>query len=302
VVREAIHWLENNHSRSPFFLYVDIFDPHEPWDPPREYVEEYDPGGTGEDVIYPIYGPSAIYPPEDLARIRALYAGEVTLMDRWLGRLLEAVDTLGRREDTAVAFLSDHGIFLGERGLIGKMGKKGKDVRGWPTYPEVSAIPFLLRAPGVAPHRSNALVHPGDVTPTLLDLAGVALPATMNTRSLLPLLRGEQATVGEVAVSSWSLGAWSTQRPSVLRTEEWAMVFWRSGIRPELYHRASDPGETQDVAAKHPGVLRELHRKYREFLRSHDAPLKHWLPRSLLLYRNGVVSGAPAVQKRPAVP
>ena len=47
VVREAVHWLEQNHDRGPFFLYVDIFDPHEPWDPPAHYVDLYDPDGEG---------------------------------------------------------------------------------------------------------------------------------------------------------------------------------------------------------------------------------------------------------------
>ena len=79
----------------PFFLVVDSFDPHEPWDPPEEYANMYDePTGTGEPIA-PNYGPSDYLEEEELARMRSLYAGEVTLTDRWFGRFVDRMADLG---------------------------------------------------------------------------------------------------------------------------------------------------------------------------------------------------------------
>lgn len=281
VVDESIRWLERHHNGGPFFLYVDLFDPHEPWDPPREYVDLYDPDGTGDDVVYPSSGSAAVYPPEDLRRIRALYSGEVTMVDRWTGKLLDALRSLGREGDTTVAFLSDHGILLGERGLIGKMGKS-KAVIGWPTYPEVSRVPLMIRVPGAAPGRSGAFVHPGDLAPTLLDIAGLKIPTTMGASSLVPLLRGEIPAVRDVAVSSWSLRGWSAHRPSVVRSDEWALYYWRAGIRPQLFHLPSDPNEETDVYGANRREAAELHSRYVGFLRRHNAPMGNLLPRAYL--------------------
>lgn len=283
VATEAMHWLENNHHLGKWFLYVDLFDPHEPWDPPQHYIDLYDAGGSGDNVIYPAFGRGGEYSEADMKRLRALYAGEVTMMDHWVGKLLAKVDELGHREDTVVAFLSDHGIFLGERNLLGKMGGSMKNLLGWPPYPQLSRVPLMVRAPGIAPGRREAFVHPGDVTPTLLELAGVKVPPTMNTASLTRVMRGQENAVRDIAVTSWSLKGTNPHRPSVIRNEEWTLVFWRSGIPPELYHRATDPWEERNVYDANRTVAAELHRKYVQFLREHDAGLRDLAPRLWLM-------------------
>lgn len=283
VVNQAIGWLEQYHDKAPFYLHVDIFDPHEPWDAPQHYVDRYDPVRSGDDIIYPAFGGAHNYEPGDLKRMRALYAAEVTMVDHWVGKLLAKLDELGRREDTAVVFMSDHGIFLGERGLVGKMGGKSSSLMGWPTYTELAHVPMMFRVPGVSPGRSSAFVHPGDVGPTLLDAAGITVPKSMTAASLKGVLERRQERVRDVAVSSWSLKDWSAFRPSVVRSEEWSLVFWRSGIEPELYHRPSDPGETQNVYQKHRSAAKELHRAYLEFLRASATPARNYIPRLWLM-------------------
>jgi len=287
VAREAIHWLRENHAKGKFFLYVDIFDPHEPWDPPQHYVDLYDPDGTGENVVYPSSGSASKYSAEDIRRMRALYAGEVTMVDRWVGKLLDTLDELGRREDTLVIFLSDHGLLLGERGLVGKMGRKKSSVKGWPTYCETARVPLIFRVPGLSPGRRNALAHPGDVTPTLLELAGVPVPESMRTASLTRVLRGEEEKVRDTAVSSWSLRGWSAYRPSVIRTDEWAMVHWRTGVEPELYHLPTDPRETTNVYREHRSAAKDLRRAYLNFLRAHETPAGNLVPRNWLVSWGG---------------
>jgi arylsulfatase A-like enzyme len=172
---------------------------------------------------------------------------------------------------------------LGEHGLVGKMGGKSAGLMGWPTYEELSHVPLMFRVPGIAPGRTSAFAHPGDVGPTLLETAGVKVPDVMRTSSLKPVLERQTERVRDVAVSSWSLKGWSSYRPSVVRSEEWTLVFWRSGIEPELYHRATDPGETQNVYRSHRSAAKELHRAYLEFLRANDTPIGSYIPRMWLM-------------------
>ena len=109
------------------------------------------------------------------------------------------------------------------------------------------------------------------------------MPKSMTTASLKGVLERRQERVRDVAVSSWSLKGWSAFRPSVVRSEEWTLVFWRTGIEPELYHRPSDPGETQNVYRENRAAARELHRAYLEFLRAGETSIGNYLPRLWLM-------------------
>jgi arylsulfatase A-like enzyme len=279
-VNTACRWLEDFGRRQPFFLWVDLFDPHEPWDPPVEYVPEAGPDFPW--ILYPRFGEAHRYSPEELEAIRALYRGEVRLADRWVGVLLRRLEELGLAEETTVVFLSDHGIILGEHNLLGKSARVGGDLRGWPPYVEVARIPLMIKTPGLRPGRTEAFAHPGDITPTLLELAGIRVPSTMKTPSLLPILKGESAGERRVAVSSWSLRGSRATRPSVIRDREWSLVFWRTGMEPELYHRPTDPGETRNIYHRNPAEARRLHDEYVRFLQDCDTPAKNFWPRRWL--------------------
>lgn len=283
VMSASMEWLERHHRRGNFFMWVDCFDPHEPWDPPQHYVDRYYPGYTGQRVIHPKYGPADLLTEEELKYVRALYRGEITMVDAWIGKLLDCVDRLGLRDNTTVVMLSDHGMYLGDRGLIGKMGGKLPGEKngpvGWAPYEELSAIPMMWRVPGLQPGRRTAFAHPGDISPTLLELGGLPVPPQFRAKSLAPVLRGEAESIRDHAVSSWSLRGFSVRRPSVLRTREWTFAFWRGDLEPELYHRPSDPLERRNVYRENRGVARELHAKYLGFLREQDVPLRNLVPR-----------------------
>jgi len=92
---ESCEWLERNRETEDFFLYIDTFDPHEPFDPPQHYVDMYDPGYEGEEVIYPHYAPANYLEDDELHHIKALYAGKSSLTDRWIGRVLDKIEDLG---------------------------------------------------------------------------------------------------------------------------------------------------------------------------------------------------------------
>ena len=209
----AGRWLQRNYGATkPFFLYVDTFDPHEPWDAPPWYVDMYDPGYRGDAVDYPLYTKSDYLAPDELRHVRALYAAEVTMVDRWIGHLLDRLDDTGHRDDTVVIATTDHGFLHGEHGYLGKSvidleGLGGTPAIGHlPLWEEIARVPFMVRMPGGPVGRTNAFVQAPDVMPTLLDLAGVETPPTVQGRSFAGVLRGDPAPgTSDVALSFPSL-------------------------------------------------------------------------------------------------
>ena len=169
VFNSAMRFLEDNRER-PFFLSVDCFDPHEPWDPPRWRWEPYDPDYSGRDYIWPTRIDMSTISAVELEHIRALYAGEVTLTDRWLGRFLDHLDALGLAQNTLVVINSDHGHPIGEHGHIGKDGPY--------MHPELMDVILMVRDPsgeGAGLVRDDFVYHT-DVLPTVLGRLGIEAP------------------------------------------------------------------------------------------------------------------------------
>jgi arylsulfatase A-like enzyme len=291
----ACRWLDRNWKQhESFFLYVDTFDPHEPWDAPRWYVEMYDPGHDGHEVTYPLCGPCDYLTPKELRHARALYAAEVTLVDRWVGRLLQKIEDMGLFENSVIVFTTDHGFYHGEHGLIGKsFHKPARDVVWFhyvPLYEEVAHIPLIVHYPGCKAHRERAFVQPPDFMPTFLELAGARDPGTMHGASLVPILTGKLASLRDWVVTSPTIihGAAAGTRPSIT-TDDWALIcagtppeegeFETLAVdglikrqppgaqfRSELYHLASDPHQMHNVIDAHPDVAAELRQVFLAFL------------------------------------
>jgi arylsulfatase A-like enzyme len=111
---------EAHQRKEPFFLVADSYDPHEPWDPPKEYVDLYDEGYEGKEPLNDNYGKDDYLTDRQLLRMRALYAAEVTMADRWLGNFLHKAHEHKIMENTLLVVVSDHGHALGEQGVTGK--------------------------------------------------------------------------------------------------------------------------------------------------------------------------------------
>jgi arylsulfatase A-like enzyme len=279
VVTAAVEWLEINYEKR-FLLYVDVFDPHEPWDAPRWYVEMYDPGYTGQVVDYPLYGYAGYMTDAELEHCRALYAAEVTLVDRWVGTLLRKIEDLGLLENTTVIFTSDHGFLFGEHGVVGKSAITVSDDLYWyvPLYEEVNHIPLAIHFPGAPPRRSRAIVQPQDIMPTLVQLAGAKDPGTMDGRSIVDVLTGERDDHRPFAVSAPALRGGAC--PTSVMKDDWAAILYpRRQMAEELVNRmiagyemryekeieddllfdvAQDPEQAHDVKDQHPDVCDEL--------------------------------------------
>jgi arylsulfatase A-like enzyme len=308
----AAQWLEENRDGRRFFLYVDTFDPHEPWDPPHYYVERYDPGYDGEEVIYPRYDFWKDYLSErELQHCRALYAGEATLVDRWLGFLLDRIATLDLLKNTAVIITTDHGFYLGEHGYIGKALLRGGSFQYLPLYSEVVRIPLLVYFPGCrGGTRLKALAQSVDLMPTILELMGVPKPPSLESSSLAPVLAGRVEKTRDLAIASPTLynagartaGPLAVEGPdpsarSSITDGEWLLISgarpdksagtsytaavdsrvrqvtnMQGEIHPELYHLAGDPGCLKNVLSDKPAIAADLHQAYVEFLRGKGIP------------------------------
>ncbi|MGI8915970.1 MAG: sulfatase [Chloroflexota bacterium] len=169
--RAAANWVDANRNAEPFFLLIDCFDPHEPFDPPELYRRRYEDQPGAERILWPIYGPADRYSEAELRDVRGFYAGEVALVDTWLGHFLDRLERLGRLNDTMVIVTTDHGHLFGEHGMIGKPSTTHGDSN---LYQELAAVPFFVSYP-CAPggRRSQDLVQLVDIYPTVLAaLAG----------------------------------------------------------------------------------------------------------------------------------
>lgn len=194
----AAQWLADNsgfHDR--FMLFVDEFDPHEPFDTPAPWANRYDPDWSGELMIWPPYSVKTlergVLTERQARHVRANYGSKLSMIDHWFGKVLDEVDRLDLWQDTAIIVCTDHGHYLGEKDIFGKPGV--------PMYEPLGHIPLMVHLPGVAPGRCNALTTNVDLNATLYDLFGVAPRIVTHGRSLLPLLEGERSSIRDWALA-----------------------------------------------------------------------------------------------------
>ena len=243
--------LERAAGRRPFALIVDTYEPHEPWTPPRHYIRRYgDPGYRGPEPAMPRYKRVSKWlngRNRDLvlSRLRALYAAEVTMTDRWLGVFLDRLYELGLERDTVIVLVADHGIQLGEHGWTGKISVA--------LHPVLIRVPFVIVDPGRrrAGESSDYFASLHDLGPTLLSMAGVPTPERMSGVDLSVLL-------GEARPPARPLAYGGYGDSHFARTDRWAYISDNRMRHPRLYDLRRDPGESRNVARRHPGVLREM--------------------------------------------
>lgn len=228
-VRKAVEYLEQVDRNKQFYLWIDSFDPHEPWNPPSVYLNEpcpYDPDYQGVDEFLPFLGDANdIYTEPELHHVRMLYAELVTLCDTYLGVLMQAMRRLGLEENTLLMMVSDHGEPMGN-------GKHGhglmRKCRPWP-YEELAHTPMLLRAPGLpAGKRVPGFVQSCDVAPTVCDWLGIGVHPSMHGKSLLPLAKGEVNKVRNFAIAGYYKGG------IAIYNDKWSYMHWMSNSKESM--------------------------------------------------------------------
>jgi arylsulfatase A-like enzyme/tetratricopeptide (TPR) repeat protein len=220
VASEAIAWLRAR-PQQPFLLWIHFYDPHAPYEPPSPFRERFvDP-----------------------------YAGEVALVDSELGRVLSALDGEGLSERTVVVVASDHG----EDRL-----QHGEPEHGILLYESVLHVPLLVRLAGPAARGARIAARASlvDVCPTILDVADVPFPSTLQGR---PLLRDPEAPrapqrelLAESTLPASDFG-WSPLEALV--RGDWKLI---EAPSPELYDLATDRWETMDLAVREADLVRGM--------------------------------------------
>ena len=301
---KAMQWLEH-HYKEDFFLYVDTWDPHEPWDAPGYYTEIYCPGYDGE-IIEPVYGFWQDVPgftQERLKKAHATYCGEITMVDTWLGYFLRRVENMGLMENTAIIFTSDHGFYFGEHGgLFGKMvyeiGSNGKypalddwdkQIEGgiWaysPLYEEIINIPLLIYVPGISAGAYDQLTSAVDVMPTVLDVLGSDIPDFVEGQSLLPKINDASISGREFTVSSIPfanpgdpvrsvdnfLRMLKAPTVTTITSAKYSLLYSPEAGQSKLYDLSLDPGQEKDIISDRPDMGKDLHQYLVKFMRDTD--------------------------------
>jgi arylsulfatase A-like enzyme len=255
VMKDAVRALEVGAWSRPFALVVDTYEPHEPWTPPPKYADMYGKW-RGPEPAMPRYGrvdgwlaPGQRGPV--VRRLRNLYAGEVTMTDRWLGVLLERMHELNLERETIVCLVADHGILLGEHGWTGKISTA--------LHPALTRVPLVIVDPShrQAGQLSRYFASTHDLAPTLLSMMGVPTPGRMNGVDLSVLFHGKRPPKREYAFGGYGNSFY-------IRTRRWAMWARNKPTRFHLFDKRKDPSEGNNVAHEHPGVVHDLYRIVRK--------------------------------------
>ncbi len=240
-----------------FFLWLDCFDPHEPWDVPPEFVRRYDrsPGYDGRVDIRAfdsaVRNPKGgVFPPGVRERLTAYYAGKVTWVDRWFGEILRALEETGLDRNTAIVLTADHGTNLGERGGFGKTGVANE---------QEAHVPLLVHLPGETGPvgRSEVIVQPQDIAATLLGIAGVERPEAWVGRDLLDPVERVGAEPRAVAIAGQSVESWRGDPRQTLFSvfsHEWYLNLAADPAACRLFEH----GSVEDVAESYPGIVTDL--------------------------------------------
>jgi arylsulfatase A-like enzyme len=298
-IDSAIGWLERHatHPAEPFVLWLDLFCPHGPWDPPPPYRDLYAtiepdtfetdaegdiaPEMLADEAPFDLTTTRVLIdvPPglvgdvlseTELLRLRRTYAGCISLLDAQLGRLLNALDRLGRLDDTLILFTADQGEPLGEHGFVRRF-------RPW-LYEELIHTPLILRMPRAecGGRRHRALVQPVDLLPTILEAVGAAAPADvppLHGASWLPLVRGESSKLRDYACLGMDLEEFA------IRTHHWHLIVPLTADPDdpprsvELYRKPEDRWDQNNVVDQYPELADHLELALRRFAEAtrHDS-------------------------------
>ena len=256
----AIAFLREHDGASPFFMYLSFMAPHDPRTMPREYLEMYDPAAidlppnllpehpfdNGELRVRDELLEAWPRTPEAIRRHIAEYYAMITHADAQMARVMAALDEAGEAENTIIIFAGDNGLALGQHGLMGKQNLYDHSLR----------VPLVVSGPGVpAGQTSDAFCYLSDIYATLCELVGLPAPASVEGRSLVPAMRGDDA-FRETLYGAYK----DIQR--MVRDRRYKLIEYVVGGRrtTQLFDTAADPWEMRSLAedAAHAGDIDRL--------------------------------------------
>jgi arylsulfatase A-like enzyme len=256
VFGRAADWLARNRAHERVFLWVDSFDPHEPWDPPAPFDTYRDPDYRGPRITLPMGGIADAWSSRaEQHNLRGLYSGEVASVDHAFGRFFRALGEHGYLDDSVILVLADHGHPLGDHGKF----LKGADR----LYSELLKVPFLLRLPGGrnGGRRTGALVEFDDVLPTLLDLIGLGNNSlSMHGRGFRPVLEGDADDHRQHVITGYHAGI-----DRCVRDQRLSLILRPPDEPDELYDLVEDPKEQRNLIDSHHDEARRLAAAYGKY-------------------------------------
>jgi arylsulfatase A-like enzyme len=246
-VDASSRFLEERDAAEPFFMYVSLMAPHDPRTMPREFLEMYDAETIPlpENFLpeHPIDIESNIRDellaasprePEEIRRHIAEYYAMITHLDHGFGRLVDALEAHGERENTMIVFAGDNGLAVGQHGLMGKQNLYDHSVR----------VPLIFAGPGIPEgKRSDELVYLLDIFPTLCELSGADTPDSVEGKSLAPGLRGNDADTRSCLYLAY------TNKIRGVTNGRHKLIEYAVGDT-QLFDLSRDPSEVENLAGK----------------------------------------------------
>ena len=272
---EQVTGLMEKHRNDNWMITWSVSPPHAFWVCPDPYYSMYDPAAfelpTNISELPELYQKSVggrladLLGEQGIREYLRCYYGQVSMVDAYVGQILDKLDELGLAERTLVLFISDHGDMQGGHGLVTKSVPA--------MFDEIARVPLLFRLPGRIPAGRAVDVHMNsvDMMPTLLDYAGLPVPEHAEGRSLRPFIEGQEDDGAPAFSERTGLNYNWIQR--MIRTREWKYSF-SSAWPSELYHLRDDPGEVNNLYADSDSrsVRDDLHRRLRDWMTRTDDP------------------------------
>lgn len=275
----AVRFLETYSDQKPYFLHVAFTSPHDPRTAPEQYHLQFPP----DDIpLPPNFIPShpfdngemdirdemlAAHPrqPAEIRRHIADYYAMISHLDHEVGKIIDALERTGQLQNTIIVYTADHGLALGQHGLMGKQNLYDHSIR----------VPFIISGPQIAQGRSlEELTCQLDIFPSICELAGADIPATAEGTSLVPwLAQNTAAQMSSVPVRKSTFAVYRDLHRAV-KKDNWKLIhYYRSNKntfeihKTQLFNITEDPWEMHDLSCDHnpAAILQDL-----------DAELASW--------------------------
>jgi arylsulfatase A-like enzyme len=190
----------------------------------------------------------------------AVYYAVISHLDQQVGRILEALEETGQRENTIIIYSADHGLAIGSHGLRGKQNM----------YEHTINVPLIIQGPGIPKGKTiSAQCYLRDLFPTACELAGLPIPKSVEGRSLVPVLKGKQEEIYEYVFGYFR----RSQR--MIRGKDYKLIEYPEAHRTQLFHLPGDPWELNNLAddPKHRDAQNALHARLRAWQQEVHDPI-----------------------------
>lgn len=277
VFLESMKWIEENKKNDPFFLWIDSFDPHEPWDPPKKYVKQYYPIDKNEENLLFIDRSTETMTEKQCQKVEAQYYGEITFVDKWIGEFINKLMDLNLYKDTMLILTSDHGTQLRDHGKFGKGGRDGENI-----HPFNTNILWLMKMPGnkFSNKKINEFVQNHDIFPTILN----RLNKNFNKETLQnfednnvsseykrkgidvwPLVKGQVKKIRDFIITGWYKGC------AGVRDNKWNYTVNVSKDPKQterLFNYISDPEEVSNISDDNEDIILKQRNRLEKLFKS----------------------------------